>query len=193
MDAVDLDAPTTWVSERGACALLEALTLLGPTTSRRVLAAGAAGAPVRAGRTVTYDAALVQALAERSHVSQDEVDVACPGGLLLGRLGPERGFRLSLSEEDQREAVAGGWSMPGLNRLLTHALTRRRGARLPFVGTVAGFVLVGADVVDAVPDPQGRGARLVLEPPGPWFESFRDRCLQTGRGGRALLFRGVRG
>ena len=47
----------------------------------------------------------------------------------------------------------------------------------PFVATVGGLVVLGADIVEA------RGlSQLTLEPPGAWFEVAAEHWLPTGRG-----------
>ena len=57
-----------------------------------------------------------------------------------------------------------------------HHQVVRYGA-LPFVATVGGLVVLGADIVDT------RGlSGLVLEPPGPWFGVVDGRWLPTGPG-----------
>ena len=55
----------------------------------------------------------------------------------------------------------------------------------PFVATVGGLVVLGADIVEA------RGlSQLTLEPPGAWLEVAAEHWLPTGRGRPWVLLLG---
>lgn len=61
--------------------------------------------------------------------------------------------------------------------------------RLPWVATICGFVLVGADLTGFREDPSGmgHGTSFVLESPGEWFAAFDGRRLPTTVGGHSWL------
>ena len=178
------------VSEREAIGMLRTagLTKRG---AGRLLALGLAGDPVRIGTrrggcaVTLFDVNRVRSLLARPTITDDEVAAWCPGGLFVSR----RELPAALPWPEQMEALADGWALSIWTGVrLGH---RVREQPLPFVATVAGFVVAGADLVDvrwhdASPDDRRSGHgirhRLVLADPGPWFERFRDRRLLTGPG-----------
>ncbi|MEJ7796083.1 MAG: hypothetical protein WKF50_11060 [Nocardioides sp.] len=56
------------------------------------------------------------------------------------------------------------------------------------MATVCGFVVVGAEIIDARADADATTV-LELRPAGGWFETFRERRLSTGPG-RSWVIRG---
>ena len=57
--------------------------------------------------------------------------------------------------------------------------------RIPFVATVSGFVVLGADIVGL-----GPGSELSLAEPGSWFDPVSDGRLPTGPGRPWFLYLG---
>lgn len=81
--------------------------------------------------------------------------------------------------------------MAPLTQLLIDVRAEREGP-VPFVGTVAGFVVVGAGIerverekpTVSNPSPgRGRFARLALVSPGDWFKTFVGRRIEGPSGG----------
>ena len=67
----------------------------------------------------------------------------------------------------------------------TRVLIRHRAQTqglVPFVVTVSGFVVLGADVIGLDIDDK-RGVALWLTEPGGWFDVWRDRRFNSGAGG----------
>ena len=59
----------------------------------------------------------------------------------------------------------------------------RGSVALPWVATLCGFVVHGADLTGFDHRQDGHDA-FRLEPPGPWFVHLQRRWFPTGRGGR---------
>ena len=60
--------------------------------------------------------------------------------------------------------------------------------RLPWIATLCGFVVLGADLTGFCVGPDGQvGFRL--EPPGRWSEVVEGRWFPTGSGGRSWATR----
>jgi hypothetical protein len=152
--------------------------------ARLLLETGIAGAPVRTSGAVLYDEARVRELCGWPTVDEDAVAGACPRGLIIGRLGPHRRLDLTEGPAAQRRSIRDGWRPPRAPRLLTFGRSRL-GISTPFVATVSGYVVLGAEVTAMEPD--GRGdCRLHLVEPGEWYDALRGRRWFPGRGGPAM-------
>ena len=155
--------------------------------SRLLLRTGVAGGVPTSGGTM-YDEDRVRELAVRKVLGPGEIATACPDGILVGRLARTRSVDVTTDAATQLAAVNGPWRVPLLWRILLDHRAES-GTPMPFVATICGYVLVGAEVIgfDRAP---GDLATLRLREPGPWFESLRERRWLPGRGGPALLLRG---
>ena len=70
---------------------------------------------------------------------------------------------------------------PWTRMLIRHRARSRR--FVPFVATLGGFVVLGADIVDVEVDDR-LGAALTLTGPGAWFADRRGGRFDRGRGSR---------
>lgn len=167
--------PEMQISMREAACVLG----LGQEATRRVLAAGLAGAPVPYGRALEYDAEAVGALRRRPVILPSTVlPEQCADGLLVARLDPRR------SPTDIDRLLTGPWRLSVARSAVLSVLLSR--GPVPIVGTVAGYVLAAADVVGTQADDRGH---LVVRPPGGWFEAFRGHRLPTPPGDPLLFWR----
>ena len=172
----------------------ECLAALGieRESARRALAAGVAGAGVRTRAAVLYDRARVESLVDRAQVPLDHRDVddlpaACRGGTLVVRLSPRRpddgssrswqGADTTAPREEQWDAARMWFRMSPWTRVLLRSRAST-GRPAPFVATVGGFVVLGADVLGV--DVEARGTSLRLGEPGDWFECWREGRFEGG-------------
>jgi len=161
-----------FISGRDARAILEAAGF-SSRHARTALACGLAGNPIRAGSAHLYDEARVRDLAARPTMGWRQVHEACPDGIFVAR----RDLDVSRPLPELVELAARDWG--GLNPWVWLALSFQIKALggLPFVLTVAGSVVLGAEIVG-----RRAGSELRLADPGPWFDQFRGRRLSTGPG-----------
>ncbi|GAB3247734.1 hypothetical protein GCM10027448_10670 [Nocardioides dilutus] len=169
------------VTGRQATALLAA-TGLARRHALRTLSAGLAGSPRQVPGAMLYERTAVEALVRRPCIDLADLDELCPQGAFVSRRLVD--VRQDLSA--QREQVAGHWR---LNPFCAVALSlwANHGEPLAFVATVTGFVVLGAEILDTAVDDSGW--RLVLGPPGDWFESLDGRRLVLGQGGEWTIRR----
>jgi hypothetical protein len=130
--------------------------------ARQVFAAGLAGAPLDTTTATLYDEDTVTRLAARPVLTDEQLTGACPFGLFVARAAPEV------------------WRFAPTSSVWINTRIERHGA-LPFVTTVCGFVVKGAEITRTVPV-RGGGYQLELRDPADWFEQLRDHRLLTGRG-----------
>jgi hypothetical protein len=148
----------------------------------RVLGSGLVGDPVRTSSVVLYDQALVEELAARPSVHWREAAAWCPSGFFVSR----RAFPATRSRADQMTALTGGWGSISPWEWVTAGLRLKQHGALPFVATVGGLVVLGADIVEL------RGlSQLVLEEPGPWFDGVAGSWFPTGPGRPWVLHLGT--
>jgi hypothetical protein len=166
---------TELLSQRRAAALFAAISV-PRRHARRVLESGLAGDPVVTPSALLYDRAVVQQLVERPLVRADRVDELCPHGLFVAR----REINVRSSRDDQVAVLEPGWTFSGFTALWLDLLISRRGP-LPFVATIAGFVVFGG-VIEALRSDGSHHARLRLGMPGEWFDEMADGQLVTGPG-----------
>ena len=151
-----------------------------------LLNCGFAGPARRAGGALLYDAARVQALADRKQVQQPYPEL-CRGGMLVLRLPGRSGLALA-PIEDVRAELQRSRPMSATARLQLSA-HRARFGMAPVIATVAGHVLgtaelegctaVGGTAADGTPI---RDSVLQLSDPGAWAAAFLGRVLRTPPG-----------
>ena len=148
---------------------------VGRRQARRVLACGLAGSPVVTRAALLHDAERVLELAGRPVLDDATADAATPGGLFVAR----RDVDVLAPEDQQHASLQGGWGFSFVAAVSVRIRVTEDG-HLPLVATVAGFVVAGAEILQAL---RARdGYHLVLREPGPWFETFRGRRFATGPG-----------
>ena len=140
--------------------------------ARRALACGLAGPPIRTRAAHLYDATHVRELGERRIVWSAEMERRCPDGYFLSR----RALQVDVDREvllRELSVVPDGMS-PWTRTWLS--LRGELCGGVPFVATVAGFVVHGADLVGI------RGGQMHLADPGTWFEGLADAQLGSSLG-----------
>jgi hypothetical protein len=176
--------PNSWVTGRGASRLL--MGGVGSDEQVRVLLRTGAAGPGRptTGGTL-YDERLVRDLASRPAVDPAELATRCPFGLYVARVPRSLTVDLAAPWTDTAAALSRMPTMPALTAALLQVRMRLSERRLPWVATVSGFVVLGADLVGiAAPEEAAAGQWFRLEPPGEWFAAVDGRWFPTGRGGR---------
>jgi hypothetical protein len=152
------------------------------TQAQVLLAAGLAGCGVRTAGAVLYDERAVRALAMRPLVDSEVLHAACPHGLYLTRLERARRLDTTTGWASLADQLSVQPPMPSLTRaLLSAQITVYE--TLPWVATLCGYVVLGADAtrVDAAPD----GSTVFeLMPPSAWFDPVAERVFASSRGGR---------
>lgn len=180
------------VSAREASEILAAAGL-SRQQARRVLAAGLAGPGLKTRSATLYDEASVRDLLSRPCLGAIDLDPACREEMFVARVSPA-------AAAGGQEAVRSGWRLSPYARLRIRVRVDRDGF-MPFVATVCGFVVLGANLVDARPDQRpdveanSTDERTVLdvEPPGAWFDTFRASRFVTGPGSPWTLWSAARG
>jgi hypothetical protein len=140
--------------------------------TRIALASGLAGPVVRSGTAHLYEARWVIGLGQRRVVSHEEIHERCPVRVFVSR----RPVSVASGTAQLREelSVIPGQISPYSAMALWCSDAMPGGTQ--FLATVAGFVVLGANVVRA------RGQHLVLGDPGPWFDGLMGAQLLTGKG-----------
>jgi hypothetical protein len=139
--------------------------------ARAVLDYGLAGVPVRTRAVTLYDPLRVDDLVGRASFAQGDLPEVCPGGVLLDRRLTDRSPGIPLSP----------WTALGIQLSLV------RMGPFPYVATIGGFVVDGADFIGLT---GGAGGlyRLERAAPGSWFDSFRGRRWAIGPGASVLVY-----
>lgn len=159
------------MSGREARARLEQADISGGR-ARSALEHGLAGPPVRTSAAHLYDGERVEALANRKVIDPWEMRARASRGFLVSR----RAVSVDVAHAellDELSAMPRGMS-PYTALSLLFADWHVDG--LPFVATVAGFVVLGAEVSGV------EGGRMLLRPPGAWFDGMADAQFPTGQG-----------
>jgi hypothetical protein len=150
--------------------------------ARQVLATGLAGPGIRTAGALLYDEAKIHDLRRRPTARNADLDPRCRAGMFVTR---GRHLDCSAPRSEQLASVCGGWRLSPFTVVLMQTRAER-GQPLPFIATVGGFVILGAEIHGV------RGtttaATLDLGNPGPWFDAFRDKRFETGRGGPWILW-----
>jgi hypothetical protein len=150
-------------------------------SAQRVLESGLVGEPIRSGSALLYDEARVTELAERPSTPWRELGQRCPEGVFVSR----RAFPATGSRAEQVAALSSGWSSVSPWRLVAMSHWIQGHGYFPFVATIGGLVVLGADIV------QVRGlSELTLAPPGSWFDVTAGHWLPTGPGRPWALYPG---
>lgn len=171
----------------GQAAALLAEAGVARTQAQILLAAGLAGRGVRCAGAVLYDDGAVTALAARPQATREGLVAACPHGLVIARLDRARKVDVTIGWKPLAAQLSGQPPMPPLTRALLAARMAAYGS-LPWVATLCGRVVLGADAVRVELGADGN-TRFTLAPPGEWFAVLIDRALATGRGGRSWMVR----
>lgn len=151
--------------------------------ARRALDAGLAGNPHRAAGAHLYDLDMVLELAARPWLTDEELDRLFPRELFIAR----RDLDVRSPEDVQLAGVREGWDLSPWSRVLLRVRCAQHGF-VPLVATVAGFVVLGAEITDVLVAETGH-AVLALRGPGSWFEQVRGQRLGSGPG-RDFVVRG---
>jgi hypothetical protein len=153
---------------------------------RILLRSGAAGRGVPTTGGVLYDEQSVRELVSRPTVDRDELATTCPHGLYVARLPRDLCVDVTGSWERTAARLSRVPAMPAMTAALLQVRLRMSGRRLPWVATVSGFVVLGADLTGIIEASgvDGPEQRFRLEPPGKWFAGLERRWFPTGRGGR---------
>jgi hypothetical protein len=171
-----------WITGRAAAR--ELWGLVGSDEQARVLLrSGVCGPGLRTGGVVLYEKDRVLEVADRPFVDLGRLAATCPHGLYVGRLARSLEVDTGLPWEQLSAQVREFPAIPWL----THGLLMVRASvtgRLPWVATLSGFVVHGADLI-GVTDRDDGIPEFVLEPPGPWFEHLERRWFPTSPGGRS--------
>lgn len=173
-----------WVSGREAMRIL-APVVSGDAQAKAVLRSGLAGAQVVTDRGALYDEDRVLALARRALVDRAALATACPDGLYIARLARSVTVDAGRGWDELTGELGGMPRMPGLTAALLGVRVSVSG-RLPWVTTLCGFVVVGAEISgfrDVTTDARA-GTAFVLERPGDWFSLLEGRRLPSTVGGR---------
>ncbi|HET7070869.1 MAG TPA: hypothetical protein VFI40_08600 [Nocardioides sp.] len=159
----------------------------GEAQARALLRAGAAGIGTITDTGVFFDGDRVRELAERSSLDRQAQEASCPRGVYIARLSRATVLDLTRPWADVTRQVNRVPRMPTMTVALLEVHLRIAG-RLPWVATLHGFVVHGAELVGFETDPDGVG-RFRLEAPGEWFAAWRDRRLPGTPGGRPWVIR----
>jgi hypothetical protein len=186
-----------WMSLREAAGLLAGLGI-NRESARVALGAGLAGEVRRAGGTHLVAERSVKAVIERAGEAPTgtaALEEAWRAGVFTVRLGPRRdtpedgwrdwrGADLTAPTAEQLLAASGWWAVSWITQAV-FVVEARAGFLMPFVGTIAGIAVVGAEITGVTRDPtpaRGRWCRFDLRPPGPWFDDLHGRQLLTAPG-----------
>jgi hypothetical protein len=173
------------VSARGAAEILGEAGL-GREEARRLLVAGLAGRGQRTRGALLYEEERVRELTTRPVVAADVVDELCPHGLFLGRVSRDRRIEVSAGRRELEQAVCAGWRLSPFHRVLIISRVQRFGP-MPFLATLCGYVVLGAEVLDLAPA-EGDSTAFTLAEPGAWFARFERGRLLAGAGRSCLIW-----
>jgi hypothetical protein len=173
------------ITAREASRRLQERAGVGRQQSRRVLLAGLAGAGVRTGGVLLYDAERVAGVAGWPAVEHTVLLAESPCGVFVARLGPGREVS-ALATWEQSAAAVRVQADLGFPAWAQAKALLGVGGRLPFVASVCGFPVLLADLV-SLRGGFGRDLELGLEPAGPWRHLLDQRRLVTAPGPPWLL------
>ncbi|MBO0842611.1 MAG: hypothetical protein J2O46_05450 [Nocardioides sp.] len=151
--------------------MISASHRIGERKAKQVVASGLAGRATRRGSALLYAEDLIDALIDRPPCRPEVLDRWRP---LVVRIGMKAGFQVDAPWPDQARWVTGPWHFPlttGAVLAYRSTLQPASGMRHPMIGVLAGWVVIGAEIT-------GRdGTMITVEPPGAWFEDFRDTWI----------------
>jgi hypothetical protein len=163
--------------------LLTRGSMTGEAQARGLLRAGAAGPGTITAAGVLFDAEHVGALADRPWLEDHAQEEACPLGVYIGRLARTVEIDLTRPWPEVTARIDRRPTMPTMTAALLEASVTAAGGRLPWVATLHGFVVHGADLTgfDVAEDAR---TRFRLEQPGPWFDAWRQHRITVRPGDR---------
>jgi hypothetical protein len=166
----------------------EVLAVAGLTfdQTRLLLRTGVAGPGTPVAGSVAYDEDAVLALACRPERVPQDVTRLVAAGLYVARLSRDVRVDLGAPWAEVAESLSDQPSLTPMSRALLAARIAGHG-RLPWVATLFGFVLLGADTVGVWSDDSRGRTVFALEPPGAWFSAVDGSRLRTRRGRPGLL------
>ncbi|MDT0201018.1 hypothetical protein [Nocardioides sp. AE5] len=178
------------VSARQASSMLGTLGI-SRQSARRALLAGIAGRPIRSAGALLYREDRVRSLVKPA-LDPDALPPPLHNGVIVGALttGPDLGVPARATSQGMKTEVN--------IALITAALLRfavKLGHPIPYVATVAGFVVAGAEVAGIAPVDAEQGhvarrstnnagvrVRLALRPPGDWYAAIHLERLAVPSG-----------
>jgi hypothetical protein len=140
------------VSERQAVRIL--LTrgqMTGEAQARHLLRAGAAGSATIADTGLLFDSERICELAQRPWLDDHAQEDACPHGVYVARLARATEVDLTRSWREISGQVGRMPAMPTMTTALLAVSVTAAGGRLPWVATLHGFVVHGADLTASRP------------------------------------------
>jgi hypothetical protein len=172
------------ITSRHASRVLEESAGIGRQQSRRALLAGAAGPGERVGGALLYDERAVRHLARWSALDHATLLDACPGGVLVVRLGRGEEPAPGDSWAQRAEAVRTQPYLGFAAWLQVSAYVAAYG-RLACAVTVCGYPVLLADLTSFRAGSDT--VELSLAEPGAWSRLLHERRLVTSPGPRWLL------
>ena len=172
--------------------LLKCGGMTGEAQARALLRTGAAGWGTVTDTGVYFQSEDVIALADRPWLSRSAQEDACPHGAYLARVSRSVTLDLTRPWTEVAASLAGVPTMPTMtSALLTASVTAQPSGGLPWVATLHGFVVLGADLVGLATDAEGVNT-FELQPPGDWFDAWHETRIRVTRGGRPWVIRRAR-
>ena len=166
--------------------------LLSRDQARRVLAAGLAGPGRRTASALLFKEESVEALLARPMCDRDTLDELRP---FIARLGRQRSLTLEQSWAQQAAVAGTGWRLPALTRVALRLPGQARHGRHPFIATLGGWVVLGAEITGWSIDPTQRAPRrsapicsFDLTPPGRWYAAVAETWLPIENGAAWTLW-----
>lgn len=193
-DQHDPHDPHEWLSQRAAAQQLHEDLGIHAETARRLLVAGILGRPRNTSLASFHRRDAIDAF-----VAEQRARTPLPvpdRNLVIVRVGNGRVVQ-GATEQHQLDRLATGWRMSSRWRALCGGVVDAGLEPVGFLVTMSGFVIAGADIVDAHwegADVEGATrhtvspqlTRFELRPPGEWYDDWRGRLLPTRVGGAAL-------
>lgn len=173
------------ISVRDAARLLADVGLTFDQT-RLLLRTGVAGPGTRVGTALAYDADTVAGLVAWPEVDPDAVLASLPAGLYVARLARVVEVDLTGSWAAAAAMVSDQPPMTPMSRALLSARIAGHGS-VPWVATMFGFVLLGAEAIRVWSEAEGGRTCFALQPPGRWWRGLEGRRLRTRGGCPGLL------
>lgn len=158
----------------------------GDAQAKLVLRSGLAGERTATPRGPMYDDQRVRSLMRRPIVDITVLPELCPHGLYIARVPRTAELDVNAPWPDLAAALGVRPPMPSLTSALLSVQMRAWNEGLPWVATVCGWVVLGAQARGFRPVPGVAGRTCFdLAPPEGWFRAFQGGRLPTTRGGRS--------
>ncbi|MDN5893565.1 MAG: hypothetical protein L0H93_06015 [Nocardioides sp.] len=172
------DHPDPLVSGREAAAILAQMGVTREP-ARRALLAGVAGTGQRVRGSVLYERARVHALLSAPLVG-DTLPTLMTRGTFIARIKDCGAIAERECDDHLLRQVARGWHVSPITRL-SFSVRVARDEWMPFVATVSGFAVLGAEIIGV--GLERDGTRFTLRAAGAWYESVHRRRVPTRAGG----------